>query len=520
MVINNESRIVSDDFVFQEYKPLRNHLSKLRLDDSFFVIWSYIQHLQFNNQIPNEIEVISDFLNADYIQKMRWCSAWELETLTREIIINGSESGSDKTIRKWNYFAGSINKLKNLENKIAGVYVNQANILTELFRIAHRQFLWQAGPNSEFLTRYYKIFSAPQLDEILQKSTELTTKNLYLVGMLFIGAYLKHPAINLPINVDVKGLNQDNTAKFLKCFSTTIDDLHKRVVEEQELNDKFAYSFSSLRAFPIIKMNYRGQERLVCPLPTLLFWRITNGVYYSICNEKGFDNYFGTSFQNYTGEVIKKAISASRKINFSSEEQYFAGKNRKDSVDWIIYDDNSALFVECKTKRLKLPAKFELNDNSYTNDELEKMADFILQIYKTIKDYKKNRYPSFKFDENRKIFPLVLTLENWHLFGDKLPNEINKILIQKLKQESIGISYLEEMPYSICSIDEFEKMVQIIEKTGILNFMQNKVFDSEKKKWEFQSYMNSEFTEYYRNAKFLFEKDYNDIFSSVLKNYS
>jgi hypothetical protein len=510
-----------DNFVFNEYKPLRNHLIKLSLDDSFLVIWSYIQHLQFNNSIPKEIEVILEFLNKDHIQKIRMCSEWELETLTREIIINGQESFfNNQTLKKWSYFAGAVNKLKNLENSIGGNYVNKDNILVELFRISHRQFPWQTRPNSEFLTRYYKIFSTPKLDEILQKSIGLTAKNLYIVGMMFIGAYLKHPAVNLPIKIEIKGLNQENIEKFLKVFSASVNELKEKIKKEQELNNKFVYSFSSLRAFPIIKMIYFGQECLVCPLPTLLFWRITNGIYYEICNEKSFDNYFGTSFQNYTGEVIKKATIANGKINFLPEEQYFVGKDRKDTVDWIVYDDNSALFVECKTKRLKLPAKFELDDSSYVNDELEKMADFILQIYKTIRDYKDNKYLSFKFDENKKVFPLVLTLEQWYLFGDRFLDELDKILVEKLKQEKIDLSYLERMPYSICSIDEFEKIIQIIQKTGISDFMQNKVFDDNKKKWAFQPFMSSEFTKHYKDAKFLFEEDYQGIFNSILKNNS
>lgn len=513
--------MTQDDFVFNEYKPLRNHLSKLLLDDSFFVIWSYIQHLQFNKLIPGEIEVIPEFLNNDYIQKARMCSEWELEAMAREIIINGQESSfNNQTLKKWSYFAGTVNKLKNLEDNIGGVYVNKNNILVELFRSSHRQFPWQTRPNSKFLTRYYKIFSTPELDEILQKSIGLTAKNLYLIGMMFIGAYLKHPAINLPIEIEVKGISQENIKKFLKVFSVSIGELKQKIKNEQEFNNKFVYSFSSLRALPIIRMIYLGQERLVCPLPTLLFWRITSGVYYEICNKESFDNYFGASFQKYVGEVIEKVTATNEKINFQEEEQYFVGKDRKDSVDWIIYDNDTALFVECKTKRLRLPAKFELNDNSYINDELEKMASFILQTYKTIKDYKNNKYPSFKFDKNKKVFPLILTLEQWYLFGDQFFNELNKILIEKLEQERIDPLYLEQMPYSICSVDEFEYMIQIMQKTGISDFIQKKVFDDDKKKWAFQSFMNSTFTENYKNAKFLFEEDYQSIFNSVLKNNS
>ena len=217
--------------------------------------------------------------------------------------------------------------------------------------------------------------------------------------------------------------------------------------------------------------------------------------------------------------MIKKSTTDS-KIKFLPEEQYFVGKNRKDTADWIIHDDDSVLFIECKTKRLRLPAKFELDNNNCVNEELEKMADFILQTYKTIMDYRGNKYPSLKFDKKKKIYPLILTLEHWYLFGDRLLAELDNILTKKLQRENIDISCLKQMPYAICTIDEFEKMAQIIQKTGISNFMHNKIFDSEKRKWEFQSYMNSEFAEEYRNTKFLFEEDYNSIFTSVLQNNS
>ena len=511
--------MIQEDSIFNKYKPLRNHLNKLSFDDSFFVIWSYIQHLQFNKPIPKEIEVLLEFLNNNHIQKIRMCSEWELEILVREIIINGQENSfNNQTLKKWGYLAGAINKLRNLEDNIGSVYINKDNLLVELFRKSHCQFPWQTGPNSKFLTRYYKIFSTSELDQILQKSIGLTAKNLYLIGMMFVGAYLKHPAINLPIEIEVKGISQENIDKFLKVFSVPISELKEKIKNEQEFNDKFIYSFSSLRALPIIKMIHFGQERLVCPLPTLLFWRITSGVYYEICNEKSFDNYFGVSFQNYAGEVIGKVIATNEKINFQKEEQYFVGKDRKDSADWIIYDNDAVLFVECKTKRLRLPAKLELDDSFCVNEELEKMASFILQIYKTIKDYKDNKYSSFKFDKNKKVFPLILTLEEWYLFGNQFSDELDKILIEKLEQEKINPLCLEQMPYSICSIDEFENIIQIIQKTGISDFMQKKVFDNDKKKWAFQSFMNSTFTEYYKNTKFLFEEDYQSIFNSVLKN--
>jgi hypothetical protein len=277
---------MQDDRVFKLYKPLRNHLAKISIEESFFVIWSYVQHLQFNNKISSEIEVISKFINNDRIQKIRMCAEWEIETLMREIIINSrNDIYAEKSLRKWSYFAGAINKLKDIENDISGIFINQDNILIELFRIAHRQFPWQMRPNMEYLTRYYKIFSYGGLAKILEKTLGINTKKLYLAGFALIGVYLKNVAVNLPIDVQIDTINNSDIEKFISIFSSDFQSLKEKIRKESECNDKFVYSFSSLRSTPLLRTQYHQKNCLVCPLPTLLFWQITEGAYYKILDQ-------------------------------------------------------------------------------------------------------------------------------------------------------------------------------------------------------------------------------------------
>lgn len=521
-----------DNTVFNNYKPLRNHLNKTALDDSFFVVWAYVQYLQFDNKFPQDIEVAPEFLNQNHIQKSRTCAEWELETITREIIVNSQDINFiDKSMKKWSYFSNAINKLKDIENEIGRVFINKDNILVELFRLSHRQFPWQVRPSGEYLTRYYKIFNQKSLNIILVKTIGLSVKELYISGMLFVGAYLKSPAINLPINVQVNAIKNEKIVQFVKIFSLDINSLREKVKSEVRYNDKFAYSFSSLRSFPIIKMSYRQKECLVCPMPTLLFWQITDGIYYKILEEikkikdekeqkeilGNFGNSLGKQFQNYVGEVLEKSIK-NKSLKFFREQEYKEGKNRKDTVDWMIVDNNAMLFIECKAKRMNLPAKIELDDDSFIKAELDKMADFIKQVYKSIDDYKNNKYPNIKFDKSRKIFPVILTLEHWYLFGDKFLNELDAILKNKIKENNLDEKYLESYPYSICSVEEFEKMTQIIDKIGVNNFMSKK-FNQDRRLWAFQSFMSSDFNEEYKKTKVLFDDDYKKIFEEVQKGY-
>lgn len=502
---------------YEYYKPLRNHLRKVCIEDSLFVIWAYVQHLQFNTQIPPEIKVSREFLSKEH-RAEKGIYSWELELITKEIIINSQErQRCHETLRKWSYCAKTITKLKFLEEAIAKKYINQNNIQTELYRIAHRQFPWQSPFFKDQLIRYYKIFKHPDIERIIRNKTGLTLYELYFIGYAFFGSYLKDPAIVYPIDVSINEISRSNVDKFLCCFSKELLEIKSLITTEQEIGEKYAYSYSSLRAFPIIKMKYREKLSIVCPLPTLLLWRITTGLYYEILHEDNFGVYFGASYQDFVGKIIEKSNNK-KKISYISESEYYVGNDRKDTVDWIACDAESALFIECKTKRLILQAKVELEDTNFIQVELEKMAQFILQIYKTIDDYRNNHYPSFTFDKNIQIFPLIVTLEDWYLFGERLIVDLRDQLEQQIKKTNLPLSYLEDIPYSICSIEEFEDLMQIIQLYGVQSVMKDKVYDKEKMRWNFKTFLETRFGEELKSIEYLFEEDYKSLFGQFAQS--
>jgi len=63
------------------------------------------------------------------------------------------------------------------------------------------------------------------------------------------------------------------------------------------------------------------------------------------------------------------------------------------------------------------------------------------------------------------------------------------------------------MPYSICSVEDFEGMMQVMQTTYIKKFMDRKVFDKEKIERLFRPFMSNEFAEESRKIKFLFEDE-------------
>jgi hypothetical protein len=144
-------------------------------------------------------------------------------------------------------------------------------------------------------------------------------------------------------------------------------------------------------------------------------------------------------------------------------------------VDWIIADENAALFLECKAKRLSWGAKVSLTDLGPLEADIESMADSVVQVYKTLVDYHNNAYPHFPVSDRRKIFPAIVTLENWHMFGPVMMNKLAEAVATKLNGLGLPLELVERMPYSIWAVEELEVGLQIMCTNGIANFMEGKL---------------------------------------------
>jgi len=198
--------------------------------------------------------------------------------------------------------------------------------------------------------------------------------------------------------------------------------------------------------------------------------------------------------------------------------EYHVGKNRKNTIDWIVADNEAALFIESKTKRLIVSAKIAIETEGALDGELTKMADFILQAYKTINDYRENHYPHYQFKKEVAVYPLIVTLEDWYVFGTKILGLIHEKVVREFEKEGFPLAWLDEMPYSISSVQEFEMLVQIIKEVGINKFMERKLRDKEKSEWSFYPFIRNEFPNESRSIQFLFTDEYEKIFPIEIRN--
>ncbi len=498
------------------YFSVRSRIRELAHRDSLYVIWAYCQYLQLNNfNIPNDIQVSPEFLNSDPPQA--FLPEWTLEVIAREVIRHADEqSRRGRSLRQWNNVASIANALRDLEDEIYARFVGGERIHLELMRIVHRQFVWQQHRlNWKPVIRYYKLFNTPDIKAHTRYVTGLSLDQIYLIGLCYLGMFSENPRVARRPNIQIAGISQEHIECFLAFTSLNRRRLADRLRAEHALDEGFFYRYSSLREFPLIQISYQGHDEVACPIPTLLFWRITTGLYYTLKDVPGFPTAFGASFQQYVGEVIDQRIT-NPDIAVLPEREYRVGLRRKDSVDWIMQERNeAALFVECKTKRLTWASKAGVADLSNFDQDIRKLAGAVVQVYKTIKDYRAGLYPHLPFVEARRIYPAVVTLEDWYFFGLEMPDRLNAAVRTSMEAARLPIAWLDEMPYFIMSVDEFEKLAGVINIAGIQSVVMGKVQDREFRRWGFDAYCNHRYPEEVKHLPKLFHDQYNATFANI-----
>lgn len=444
------------------YRAIRNAVRQLGFRESLDVVWAYSQYLQLNEfEMPNDIEVGRQFLETDMPRTI--VPEWTFELIAREVIRYADEEPRrGKSLKQWSTLAQIANNIRDLEGEIYAEGLRD-RIHLEIMRISHRQFVWQQQHFGWVpVIRYYKIFNTPEISEFARESTGLTVDQIFLIGMLYLGMFASHPRAAKNASVEVPGITAQHVEMFLAFTSRTRRQLSNMLRAEHALDDAYVYRYSSLREFPLVEVSYRGHDEIACPLPTLLFWRITSGLYYSLKDIRGFPTAFGKSFQRFVGEVLSERINQAG-MSILAEREFQVGRNRKDSVDWIVLQtEQAALFVECKTKRLRWNSKTGLTDLTALEEDIRKLAGAVVQVYKTIRDYRDGRYPHLGYIEALRVYPVIVTLEDWYLFGHDLPDRLDSAVRATMLTVGLPIEWLEVMPYSIMSVHELDKAAGVV----------------------------------------------------------
>lgn len=471
---------------YVHYKPLRNLLRQYHLQASLEDVWFYFQMLE--GAVPmariwNGSETVP---LKDYVYK------WELAILARELVLQASPSGTMR-LRPWEGLRRLVNMLRRVDNEMAKANNSPDSAYDSLSPTGQLQFPWQRPRELNALMRYFKVFSAPEVEALLVRQTGVSTREWFRVGFAIAGHMRKHSGISSRQDYSPIEVSLDRSQAVFRKLSVSIEELKERVSQAARYDETFMYTWNPLAATPLVSLSTAHPHLLHCPIPHFVLQRVSQGLYYEISAAEGFNNPFGASFQAYVGEVLGATFSSSR-FTVYEEREYKVGRARKDGVDWILTDEQANMFIECKSKRMTQEAKSAVDPN-LIGQQVDFLAKSVVQLYKNIADALAGHTHWPKND--RPIYPVVVTLEDWYLFGTAA-DLLREGVERKMREANLDLAWLDSMPYSVASCQDFEDVSPSIAELGIQGFFSART--PEHRTWMLQTLARQSFPEVYRRT--------------------
>jgi|GEM_PF-3328573 len=484
------------DDIYDLYKPLRNALRKMGIANSLGALKWYLNYNQIVNPVPKprDLEVHPEFWQKHLLH----AQPWYIAVLVRELLIEGDPNGRFD-MRQWRYYASAMNKLRDLDDGTSKRYINQSNVYHHVSKVmAHQQFVWQENrPNYQTSTRYYSIFTHQPLRDIFEDYFNLNLERYFLISGLMWGAYINVINVEYPPKVTVKPITNDDYDKFTKHYARPLSELQNQLKADaaRRMDDGFLYYFDSLKRYPLIFTDIYGRDGHVCPIPTYLYWRTTDGIYYDLIeylrNDKtklaAFGEALGDGYSIYIGKVLNDQ-PYNRSVDIVDADANIPFGDPK--PDWFIVDAGAIAPIECKTKRLRLDAKTDTTYTPATEDELKKLAKCVLQVYKALK-FAQDQRLSF-LGAPTKYFPIVATMENWYIFGD-MKDKLDKFVAQLAPGEGVDLSLISKHPYAVIYSSELEDLAAVLRENTLESIMEPYCTDPQFSGWSLNTYLWNKF---------------------------
>lgn len=392
----------------------------------------------------------------------RYPLVWELELLVRELVLNGLPTGDANQMSDMGLKA--IDHIRRITEAVSKAHIHCAeDAVTSSMPLLHQQQPWMED-SCATINRYIRIMRHTALAEVMERELHISLHDLVKLGFTVAGGLYDAPIVSKNVYSLTPDIASGAADAFFKLTTSEICVLRESIRAKQHYDRRWAYTYNPLRGTPLI---YRKEmpDTLHGPIPQLVLWRITEGLYYDLLGKPGFSEALGDAYQRYIGEVLDDLLPSSM-FTVQRETPYEIKKGQvRHGADWRISDTTGHFFVECKAKRLTLLAKARGEGQELDND-LEHLARFVVQNYKNINDALTKRVPDFEL-KGLPVYSVVTTLEDWRLDLPHLKAHVDKLVRQEAANQKLRLALLDECPYEVMSTAQFERRCQEVARRGI-----------------------------------------------------
>ncbi|TGV55085.1 hypothetical protein EN784_31955 [bacterium M00.F.Ca.ET.141.01.1.1] len=412
---NNRTALSTAENKRRILKKFRKYLSSIPKMDFLLAIYS-IQQIQNSRKGVEKffIDLPDEARTTDHHARS-YLHPWFLETLANELLAAPWDprlrSGFIRTVnpRSFSALVTAYTLLNKAENASDGPVLRRVGVLTQLNRLGKRQFEWQRRfSTASRLARYHSIYRTENSKIYFEKKYNLEfdifTKTTFAIFSVLLG----QPALRPDIETDSIGITPSDLTKTINILSTSIESATDRTYALRQGYDHIGYAPSIFRVSPLITFPREGTRYVMAPFVDLLFYRITEGLFYDFVDNSNLRNEFAENLENYVSNILKTSSGT-----FSIGGNLSYGRTLERTPDILVSkSDDVVAAIEVKARRQNAIIRFGENPTKDSADAYEDLAKGVFQLWKYLADSSRGLIPQgFTASNNTALG--VCTLDNW-----------------------------------------------------------------------------------------------------------
>lgn len=409
---------------------------------------------------------------------------WTLETLVNEILVTPKKRPRDEN-RTRILRSNSSEVLRTLarmviglENAEVGIYLQNHDVLSEIARIAQRQFPWQRGfANAPTLYRSLLLYGSGGAAEYFERENSISVSDFVKVGVFLSSALGRAGLVSRETDLSLLGITAEQREAALRISALNHDEARSRTRQMRPRNLHTAYKPSILRDFPIIAFGERG-ERLRAPIPELVLQRHIAGLYLDVVSGgRLIWQGIGRRFEEYCVEYLQAMM---KPYGVRREQEYGPKRTQFRTPDLLVSSvDGLVLVVECKAKRMTFEARFADDQVAEARGGYEEIAKGIFQLWRFFSHARRGVFASTKVLSD--CLGMVLTADTWLTMARNQEAQIYA-KAHALANEAGNIDAVDRRDVPVCLIDDVEYVLQHGNADTLLSALRE-VSSGEKKRW-------------------------------------
>lgn len=379
-------------------------------------------------------------------------------------------------------FIALANNVSNIESPIEKSRLStKEDLVSMIIMLAYQQFPFQEEvihvlPRHLLLYLDTNVISpAIDPDVTLLNRIGLSIKDFMTIGLAFYAASLEHSTFDRKFveNTRVPALQlrvkPEKVSAFLSVTAADFETFRNLCLKEAKQFPKAGLCrFNPLFDRPVI---VRRDGLLCVPIPLLVLYVVTKGLYYDFLDQFSGDNgnpfseWFGHAFEQYGGLLLRQTFGSENVI----EEPIYDRPERR-GPDWIVVQSNTAIIFEFRSGRLTKRAKTYGDYEEIIKILKRNILEALEKIPGKIEDLRSGR-TGIHLHGVTEYIPCVVTYEP--LYSHELFLEV---ITRELRNENIP-----EFNFELMSIEDLEWLLAWSDYENVVEFIKKKWSNPESK---------------------------------------